>query len=98
MERKRKLLNVEDYESRFCRTALPLRFVFRRGDDTFWLILSLFCLSSLDADDKVTMARACAYLWSSLAEAHNYLLDKQHAEEPASDDEIGQRICYIVRC
>jgi len=44
------------------------------------------------------MARARVYLRSSLAEAHNQLLNVQYAKEPASDDEIGQRICYIVRC
>jgi len=38
------------------------------------------------------------YLLSSLAEAHNQLLNKEHAEESATDDEIGQRICDVVWC
>jgi len=36
-------------------------------------------------------------LCSSLAPAHDQLLSKENAEEAATDDEIGQRICDMVR-
>jgi len=38
------------------------------------------------------------YLCSSLVETHDQLLENKHAEEPTTDDEIRQRIRYIVWC
>jgi len=37
------------------------------------------------------------YLFSSFVEAHDQLLDEEDAEEPATYDEVGQRILDVVR-
>ena len=37
------------------------------------------------------------YLFSSFVEAHDQFLDEEDAEEPATYDEVGQRILDVVR-